>query len=105
MLKEAGAQPDETDDLVSFIGGVRDAQVSLLFHVHESAPENGESSDVVRVSMRSSGKVNVAEIAAHFGGGGHPKAAGCSIPGNLDNAKEAVLTYLRRSLARPQSNS
>jgi phosphoesterase RecJ-like protein len=100
MLQEAGAQPDETDDLVSFIGGIRDAQVSLLFHVHKNPNDNG--ADSIRVSMRSSGEVNVGEIAAHFGGGGHPRAAGCSLTGDLDNAKETILTYLRRSMARPQ---
>jgi oligoribonuclease NrnB/cAMP/cGMP phosphodiesterase (DHH superfamily) len=38
-----------------------------------------ESRDVVRVSLRGNGSVNVAEIAERFGGGGHANAAGFTI--------------------------
>lgn len=34
-----------------------------------------------KVSMRSKGKVNVATIAAYFGGGGHVRAGGCTMKG------------------------
>ena len=33
--------------------------------------------------MRSNGDVNVSEIAVYFGGGGHIKAAGCTMYGTL----------------------
>ncbi|MGB8053190.1 MAG: DHHA1 domain-containing protein, partial [Azonexus sp.] len=33
-----------------------------------------------QVSLRAAGKVNVAEIAANYGGGGHPNAAGFRLP-------------------------
>ena len=36
-----------------------------------------------KVSMRSDEKVNVAEVAMHFGGGGHARAAGCTMRGNF----------------------
>lgn len=34
----------------------------------------------VRVSLRAKGRVNVAEIAENYGGGGHPNAAGFRMP-------------------------
>lgn len=92
MLSEVGAQAEETEDLVSLIAGVREARVAVLFK------DNGNGS--VRVSMRSGGEVNVAEVAAHFGGGGHPRAAGCSLPGTIAEAKETMLSFLRRFMAR-----
>ena len=36
-----------------------------------------------KVSMRSNGEVNVSKIAVYFGGGGHIKAAGCSMKGSM----------------------
>lgn len=36
-----------------------------------------------KVSLRSKGKVNVSDIAVFFGGGGHVRAAGCTINGNF----------------------
>jgi nanoRNase/pAp phosphatase (c-di-AMP/oligoRNAs hydrolase) len=47
--------------------------------------------------------VDVAEIAAHFGGGGHPKAAGCQILGGPAERDD----FLRRAaeLAEAQANS
>ena len=42
-----------------------------------------------RVSMRSlSDDVDVAAIASVFGGGGHPRAAGCSVTGGLHERDE-----------------
>lgn len=38
--------------------------------------------DEIKVSLRSGKKVDVSKIAAKYGGGGHPKAAGFSIPAN-----------------------
>ena len=35
-----------------------------------------------------------------LGGGGHARAAGCEISGNLDNAKHAVLEEVRKELQR-----
>lgn len=91
MFNDVGALTEETDDLVSLIGGVREARLALLFR------ENGTGT--IKVSMRSNSDVNAAEVAAHFGGGGHPRAAGCTLEGTLAEAKEAMLSYLRRYLA------
>lgn len=43
-----------------------------------------ELSDLIYVSLRSDGTVNVGEIASKYGGGGHPKAAGFRLPLGAD---------------------
>ena len=48
---------------------------------------------VIRVSLRSkpgADAINVAELAARFGGGGHARAAGVKITGTLEQAVETV---------------
>ena len=49
----------------------------------------------IRLSLRSKGKVNVAAIAEHLGGGGHENAAGCTLEGPLSRALEEILAQLR----------
>jgi phosphoesterase RecJ-like protein len=48
--------------------------------------------------LRSKGKVDVAEIAEHFGGGGHHAAAGHSIAVPLDHARERVTCEVRKRM-------
>jgi phosphoesterase RecJ-like protein len=49
--------------------------------------------------MRSSSDVDVAAICARFGGGGHKKAAGCSLEAaNVMDAEEKILSAVRQAL-------
>jgi phosphoesterase RecJ-like protein len=52
-----------------------------------------------RLSLRSKGKVNVAEIAERLGGGGHGNAAGCTLEGPLENALKEILMELQSGMA------
>ena len=52
-----------------------------------------------KVSMRSSSEVDVAAVCASFGGGGHKKAAGCTIEApNVGAAEEKILEALRKKM-------
>jgi phosphoesterase RecJ-like protein len=53
----------------------------------------------IRLSLRSKGRVNVAEIAQRLGGGGHENAAGCTLDGPLTRARDEILAELRPSVA------
>ncbi len=53
-----------------------------------------------KVSMRSNGKVNVADVAVKFGGGGHVRAAGCTMNGtyhdNINNLSREIAGQLKK---------
>ena len=51
-----------------------------------------------KVSLRSSEYVNVSDICMMFGGGGHPKAAGCNMLLPLDQAKEKIINKVKEYL-------
>ena len=55
----------------------------------------------IRVSLRSKGTLNVAEIAARLGGGGHQNAAGCTLDGPLPRALKQILAELRSATGEP----
>jgi phosphoesterase RecJ-like protein len=50
-----------------------------------------ESADNCTIGLRSRDQVNVAEIAARFGGGGHKNAAGIKIAGTIEELKPALI--------------
>jgi phosphoesterase RecJ-like protein len=52
----------------------------------------------VRVSLRSKGSCDVNAVARRFDGGGHSKAAGCTLSGSLDAVKARVLEALEQEL-------
>ncbi|MFQ3610463.1 MAG: bifunctional oligoribonuclease/PAP phosphatase NrnA [Fimbriimonadales bacterium] len=82
-FEEAGASEDETEGIVNFARSVRGVEVAMFLR---ETPNHK-----VRVSLRSRGKVNVAEIANRFGGGGHENAAGCTLETTLAEAEKLLL--------------
>lgn len=49
-----------------------------------------------KVSLRSNGKVDVAKVATYFGGGGHVRAAGCTVSGTFYD----VINNISREIAK-----
>lgn len=90
ILHETNTSLEETDGLISYLIGIQGVEVALLF--------KEISEDKVKVSFRARGKVDVSKIAGTFGGGGHAKAAGCSLDNDLEIAKEKVLEEVMKAL-------
>lgn len=85
MLDETNSTPDQTDGFINFARSIDGSEVSILFREDRKDPQK------IHVSFRSRGKVNVNVLASKFGGGGHPKASGCMLTGNLNDIVKKVL--------------
>jgi phosphoesterase RecJ-like protein len=83
---------DLTENLLSFARAIKDIEVVVLFR------ENLGQKNEIRVNLRSQGKVDVNEIAAFFGGGGHKTASGATVRGKIDQVKKKVLAKIKESL-------
>jgi phosphoesterase RecJ-like protein len=81
MLAETGADGEDTEDTVNVLLGQEGVDVAALFKAIE-----GE----IRVSLRSSGRLNVQAVARSLGGGGHFRAAGLTFQGTLREAIGSV---------------
>jgi phosphoesterase RecJ-like protein len=81
MLAETGADGEDTEDMVNVLRGQEGVEVAALFKFID-----GE----IRVSLRSSGRVNVLAAAARLGGGGHFRASGLTLHSSLTDAFAAV---------------
>lgn len=53
-----------------------------------------------KISMRSANKVNVSDICASLGGGGHIKAAGCLLHGTLDEVKKTIVDAVAKGIEK-----
>ena len=53
----------------------------------------------IRCSLRSKGALDVGEIAAKFGGGGHKMAAGSFVPGPMEKARQLIFDAVSKSLS------
>lgn len=83
-----GATDADTDSIVNHIRGVKGARVGIIFREIER--------NSVRISLRSQPGVDVRKIAAIFGGGGHERAAGCTVNRPLDEAVRLVVDEVRK---------
>jgi phosphoesterase RecJ-like protein len=81
------SQEEDCEGLVNYALAIEGIEVALFFR---EQPDGR-----FRVSLRSKGAVNVAAVAASFGGGGHECASGCAIEGPLSVATERMAAQLR----------
>jgi phosphoesterase RecJ-like protein len=81
--KISGYKLDDDADLTNLLSSIEESRISVLFVEH--------STTKTKISWRSVPGVNVSVLAAEFGGGGHPAAAGAEIAGNLEEVQQKVL--------------
>ncbi len=90
-FSRTGADSNDTEGLIDHIRAIEPVVVACVFE--ELEPE------LTRISLRSKNpNVNVNEIAAQFGGGGHQAAAGARIPGSPLSVQRKVIAAIKRAL-------
>lgn len=89
-----GAVEEDCEGIVNYAIGISGVEVAVFLR---ELPDHR-----VRLSLRSKGKVHVAEVAESFGGGGHQNASGCTLDGPLYAAVDRILEQLRQHL-RPRA--
>ncbi|MEX0891108.1 MAG: bifunctional oligoribonuclease/PAP phosphatase NrnA [Gemmatimonadota bacterium] len=90
IMEGLGADSDDLEGIVEHARSVDGTEVALLFR-----PTQG---DGTKVSLRSSGAVDVNAVAREFGGGGHRKASGALMGAPLEEARARVLDAVRRAV-------
>jgi bifunctional oligoribonuclease and PAP phosphatase NrnA len=89
-LKEAGATSDMDDGLVNYLVDVDGVAFAVLFAE--------VSTTTTKLSIRTVAPYDAAAIASHFGGGGHVRAAGVTVPLAVEAAVNAVIAYIEATL-------
>src|SRR5215470_11340958 len=87
QMERTQAREEDCEGIVNYALSIQDVEVAAFFR---EMPDGR-----YRVSLRSKGKLNVAEIAERFGGGGHECASGCSMDGPLSVAVARMMQLIR----------
>ncbi len=90
MLKKCNAKSQDIDGIIEFIRDTKNVEVACIFKEIEK--------NVLRVGLRSKQYVDVSAIAEIFGGGGHIRAAGCTIKDNLNENKKMIINEIIKNL-------
>lgn len=90
-MEETGAANEDLEGLVQYPRNIEGIEVGILFkEVRE---------DVYKVSLRSTGRADVSRIAQLFGGGGHVRAAGCTVEGKLEDIIRSIVAATEKDLS------
>jgi phosphoesterase RecJ-like protein len=87
QMERCQAKEEDCEGLVNYVLSIGEVEVAAFFR---ELPDGR-----YRASLRSKGKLDVARVAEHFGGGGHECASGCSLDGPLAQAVRVILDHLR----------
>jgi phosphoesterase RecJ-like protein len=90
-MDQVGAEAEDCEGVVNYLISIDGIESAVFLRELPSA-------DQFRLSIRSKGKVDVAQIAEGFGGGGHRSASGCTLDGPLTEATDRILAQLRTGL-------
>lgn len=90
MMEFYCVTPKDLDGIVNQLQGVKGVDCAIFMY------ETGTLE--YKVSMRSNGLVDVSKVAVKFGGGGHVRAAGCTMNGtyhdNINNLSREIAAQL-----------
>lgn len=92
MLAETGTSLNASEGFIDLLGLSREADIVVLF--------KEQASDETRISIRTSARADAVAVTAAFGGGGHARAAGCTVHAPIDSARDRVLAECERELTR-----
>jgi phosphoesterase RecJ-like protein len=87
QMDRSQAKEEDCEGIVNYALSIQDVEVAAFFREMVDGR--------YRVSLRSKGMLNVADIAERFGGGGHECASGCSIDGPLSMAVAQIMREIR----------
>lgn len=90
QMEEFGVLPKHLEGIVSQLRVTKGTEIAVFLH------ENDDGT--YKVSFRVNGDFNAAELAMHFGGGGHVKAAGCTMGPCLEENIELILAEILKRL-------
>jgi bifunctional oligoribonuclease and PAP phosphatase NrnA len=90
-LAETGALAPHSEGIIDLLAQADDADVAILFK---------EAGEGTRISVRTKpGGVDATVLTGAFGGGGHARAAGATVPLPVEAARTAVLAEAERLVA------
>ena len=89
-MEAYGVTKQDMDGIVSQLRLTKDVQAAIFLYPTEDG--------AFKVSLRANGDMRVSDVAAAFGGGGHVKAAGCTMTGTPEEITDRLLAECKKQL-------
>ena len=90
IIDNSGMEAAEFEGIASLTLQVECVEVGVTIKQREE--------NVFKISMRSSNYVDVSALCQKFNGGGHIKAAGCQIIGELEDVKKQIIDAIKTAI-------
>jgi len=90
MMRRCRASASDADGLVSLLASTMGVDAALVLREKDDGR--------IEVSMRAGPGWDISGVAMQLGGGGHPRAAGCTVAGTMAAARERVLSAVENAL-------
>lgn len=91
-----GVEPKDLDGIVSQLRNTKGVEVAIF--IYETGIQE------FKVSMRSNGIVDVSKVGAYFGGGGHVRAAGCTMQGTMHDVLNNLTKHIEKQLLQEKES-
>jgi len=88
IINKCNATIQDVEGIIEFVRDIDTVTVACILKELED--------EVIKVGFRSKNDIDVADIAQIFGGGGHARAAGCTIYATVEKAKEMILNEIQK---------
>ena len=92
MIEAAGATPDQTENIIDRLRSIRDVEIAIFL---KEKPDGN-----YKASFRAKSYADVGTLAYRLGGGGHRKAAGCTVAAPLEEAMRILMNAAEEELNR-----
>ncbi|MBO5940933.1 MAG: bifunctional oligoribonuclease/PAP phosphatase NrnA [Kiritimatiellae bacterium] len=93
-FREVRGSKAEAEDIIEIPRSVAGNQIALFFY---QIPDRTKE---IRVSIRTRSAYDATALAKYFGGGGHVKAAGCTVKGSMASAKRQIRRAVKEILLK-----
>lgn len=87
-FRRANSGVEGAQNLVNLLRDTAGVNVAAFLY---EPPEPGDPELPIKVSFRTRTPYSALDIVRQYGGGGHERAAGCSLPGPMESARETIL--------------
>ena len=89
LIEKAGIADDELDGIAALTRQIEGVEIGVFL----KEVENG-----YKASVRTGDLVDASAVCKHFGGGGHFRAAGCTIESSLEDAIREIVSVISEYL-------
>ena len=96
-FEEAGADDEDVEGMIDLLRTIGGVEIAILYR----ETRDGK----ISVSLRSKSEADVSRLAALFGGGGHARAAGIRMEGNLGTVTQQVLAAAEKLICERTGDS